>query len=316
MRRIFGVMLMVLVLTTSEARAGESEGPTLGAPIATGDQLIYYYDTRANFTTFITLRNNGFSEMTVSFLYYGPTFSTPFSRAVTLTAGEVKVIDVGSLRGDGLPAQAGIAIATAVSISGQPIVTRALTGNFTVANLLTGSAFGASAAGRSAFQSNGEPPTFETVIDGVNVRLQFIRPLSATLSAYYDPTTLAPVGNGGNQLIFINFEDEYAPTYRAAIGSTTWFLAATRQNGSLIADTTFTANGVTVTDLASVAGTGVNGSAGSMLFTAADSPNLNRLIYFTESLGTFGTGYLLPEQSARPAAVCTVPAATSSAAPE
>ena len=57
----------------------------------------------------------------------------------------------------------------------------------------------------------------------------------------------------------------------------------------------FIANGVTVSDLASVAGAGVNGTTGSMRFITEVGPqNSNRMVYFTESLGTFGTGYLLP----------------------
>ncbi len=77
------------------------------------------------------------------------------------------------------------------------------------------------------------------------------------------------------------------PTYGASIGSTTWNLAATRGNGAGIAETTFTSNGVTVTDLASVIGPGVNGAAGSVSFAAeTDTPSLNRLVYFTEALGT------------------------------
>jgi len=290
------MLLVALVLVASQARAGELEILPRGAPAAMGDQLIFYYDARVDFTTFITIRNTSGSEVTVSLLFYGPTFSTPFSKAVTLAAGALTIVDVGGLRGTGLPSQPGVAIATVVNLSGQPIITRALTGNFTVANLLTGSAFGANAAARSAFANDGPDPSNGTPIDGTTVRFQPIRPSSALLAAYYDPASLAPVANSGNQLIFINFEDTYAPTYGASIGSTTWNLEATRGNGAGIAETTFTSNGVTVTDLASVIGPGVNGAAGSVSFQAeTDTPLLTRLVYFTEALGTFGTGYLLPE---------------------
>ena len=296
MRKFVGMLLVALVLVASQARAGELEILPRGAPAAMGDQLIFYYDARVDFTTFITIRNTSGSEVTVSILFYGPTFSTPFSKAVTLAAGALTIVDVGGLRGTGLPSQPGVAIATVVSLSGQPIVTRALTGNFTVANLLTGSAFGANAAARSAFANDGPDPSNGTPIDGTTVRFQPIRPSSALLAAYYDPASLAPVANSGNQLIFINFEDTYVPTYGASIGSTTWNLDATRANGAGIAETTFTSNGVTVTDLASVIGPGVNGAAGSVSFRAeTDTPLLTRLVYFTEALGTFGTGYLLPE---------------------
>jgi hypothetical protein len=62
-----------------------------------------------------------------------------------------------------------------------------------------------------------------------------------------------------------------------------------------------TVSGVTVTDLASVLGAGVNGSGGGISFFAdAGSSEPNRLVYFAEALGTFGTGYLLPPIQQRP----------------
>lgn len=131
--------------------------------------------------------------------------------------------------------------------------------------------------------------------------LQHIRPRTALLEAYYDPATLAPVSAGGNQVIFINFEDTYGPAYGATVGSTTWNLSARRANGAGISEGAFTASGVTVSDLASVVGAGVNGAAGGIVFSAdADTTELNRLVYFAESLGTFGTGYLLPPLNQRP----------------
>ena len=58
---------------------------------------------------------------------------------------------------------------------------------------------------------------------------------------------------------------------------------------------TFGASGVVVTDLASVASSGVDGASGSIRFSAAPvEESVTRLIYFVEALGTFGTGYLLP----------------------
>lgn len=288
--------VLVLALGARATAADVGNVAPLGSPQTVGDQLIFYYDARAEFTTFLTLRNTSGDDVTLSVLFYGPAFGTPFSKAVTLAGGALTILDVGSLRGSGLPAQPGIAIATAVNLSGQPVVTGALTGNFTIANLQTGSAFGAAAAARSAFRDNGDVPDAGTVIDGSDrARFQLIRPSSALLAAYYDPATLAPVSSSGNQLIFVNFEDSYNPTYGATIGSTTWNVSATRANGAGITATPFTSNGVTVSDLASVAGPGVNGAAGSMLFMAQDDTALNRLVYFTEALGTFGTGYLLPE---------------------
>ena len=301
MRRMFGMLLAALVLVGGAARGEARDVETIGAPLAIGDQLIFYYDARDDYTTFLTVKNGGNDQLTVAILFYGPTFSTPLSKAITLPGGALEVVDVGALRANGLPDQPGVAIATAVNLGGQPVVSQALTGNFTVANLSTGSAFGANAAARLAYQDDGDLADVGDVIDGSNnARLQNIRPQSALLAAYYDPRSLAPVQNGGNQLVFINFEDDYSPRFGATIGSTTWNLSATRSNGSGINSTSFVATGVTVSDLASVVGTGVNGSAGSITFTAeSDTKNLNRLVYFTESLGTFGTGYLLPQVNPR-----------------
>jgi hypothetical protein len=285
----------MLVLGTTLAQAGQVGQPPLETPEAFGDQMIFYYDARADFTTFITIRNASNDQLTISVLFYGPTFSTPFSKAVTLAGGALTIIDVGSLRGAGLPAQPGVAIATPVNLAGQAITTQALTGNFTVANLLTGSAFGAHGAARSAYMADFDRPILGTVIGPNTAVFQTIRPNTALLATYYDPSSLAPVSSSGNQLIFINFQDTYEPTYGATIGSTTWNVDAVRANGAGISNGPFTTNGVTVSDLASVAGPGVNGAAGSMFFVAQNaSPGLNRLVYFAESLGTFGTGYLLP----------------------
>src|SRR5581483_7402265 len=253
-------------------------------------------------------------ELDVRILYYSGGFSVPFQQDVTLAAGALRIIDVGGLRESGLASQAGVALAFAVNGGGAPIVTRALTGNFTVANLATQSAWGAPAAARSAVSSvlkttSGPvagasgfspfivPPT-GTVIDGNSVFLQPIQPTALDLATYYDPEDLAPVAQSGNQLIFVSFVDVPGATYSAAPASTPWDLTARRGDGSSIASTTFGASGVNVTDLASVVGPGVNGSAGSIRFTANPvSENVTRMIFFAESLGTFGTGYRLPVPS-------------------
>ncbi len=296
MRRIVAVLsVMLALLVASRAQAGNAGFVAREAPVAQGDQLIFYYDARPDYTTFITIRNNSNLDLTVNILFYGPTFGAPFSRTLPLTGGAFTIVDIGSLRDSGLPAQPGIALAAAVNVAGQPIVSRALTGNSTVANLLTGSAFGAAAAGRFALDANGVGPLTERVIDGNPVRFQPVRASTALLAGYYNPDSLAPAANGGNQLIFINFEDVYQPTYGVTSGSTTWQIVATRDDGSGVAAVTFTANGVTVSDLATVLGPGVNGAAGGINFaTQTDTPGLTRLVYFTEALGTFGTGYLLP----------------------
>ncbi len=290
----------MFVLAAKGAQGGGVENVS-DVPDPFGDQVIYYYDARPGFTTFITLRNFTSSARSVNVLFYGPSFSTPFSQTIALNSGQLTIIDVGGLRDSGLPAQAGVAIATVVDGLGRPISTRALAGSFTVANLLTGSAFGANAAARSAKTAGGGRFAEETIIGPDNGVLAAIRPVTALLTAYYDPATLAPVSASGNQIIFINFSDTYAPAYGATSGFTTWSVFASAASGIRFPDTRFTANGVQITDLVSLLGADASGSAGGIAFLAdtEDTAGLNRLVYFTESLGTFGTGYLLPPTQMR-----------------
>jgi hypothetical protein len=49
-----------------------------------------------------------------------------------------------------------------------------------------------------------------------------------------------------------------------------------------------------VSDLSTVAGVDLGGSAGRLRFSIRSPSAANRIIYFAESLGTFATGYALP----------------------
>jgi hypothetical protein len=269
----------------------------LSAPQAVGDQVIFFFDARTNFTTYLTLRSTASSALNVQMLFYTGDFPAPSSQDVSLNPGQLRIVDVGSLRDVGLPSAAGVVIATAVDGSDRPLVTRALAGNFTVANVLVNSAWGAGGAARSAAQQGSEdPPPLGSLIDGTSIRLPAIAPTAADLAAYYNPDDLAPAADGGNQLIFIGFQDVPGETYAATPVNVAWDVQARRNSGATIANTLFNADGIVVSDLASVAGAGVNGASGWIRFTApvvASPPT--RLIYFTETLGTFGTGYLLPD---------------------
>jgi len=300
--------IALAAITACPARAGILINPnTIDRPEGKGDQLIFYYDARANFTTFLNLHNESGSSIDVEVLFYNPTFSSPFTRAISLDAHETRIVDVSALKtGEpALAAQFGVAIATAVDHAGKAIVTRALSGNFTVANLQVSSAWGAPAAARSAVFSGGpflralpisSIPDTGTVIDGTTVVLPAIQPTNAHLAVYYNPETLAPASLGGNQLIFIAFEDVPGEVYSAQVAATTWSVTANRNNGAPIGPIdAFVAGGVSVSDLVSVAGTDVNGASGSMSFnTLPSAAAVNRFIFFTETLGTFATGYLLP----------------------
>jgi hypothetical protein len=295
-RRLIALVALVLLAASTTAEALVLGPEALERPDAQGDQLVFYYDARPSFTSFLTVRNVMPGNITVNVLFYGPGFdAAPFSQTFSLAAGGLRVLDMGALRDGGLPAQPGAAFATAVNEVGTAVVTGALTGNFTVANLATGSAWGAPAAARSAVNADGSFPALGSVIDNQTVSLRPIRAAGLELAAFYNPDDLAPAETGGNQLVFLNFEDVVGLPLRVQVGATDWNVFATRADGTSIADTTFTATGVVVSDLAAVVGGEVGGSAGSMRFTSFVFPaRQSRLIFFAEALATFGTGYLLP----------------------
>lgn len=311
------VVLILAIAAALPAAAAEKIFPgAIARPNNKGDQVIFYYDVRDGFTTFLNLRNEAASALRVDIQYYGPDFGTPFTQTITLPAtagksgapgtGGLVVIDVGALRAGGLAATPGVAIATGVDDAGHAIVTRGLAGNFTVANVATGSAWGSPAAARSGIVPPAETsdacapkepaPKLGTAIDGTSVVFTPIQPSTADLTAYYDPATLAPAALGGNQLIFLSFIDVPGPVYGAAAAETTWSVAAVRNTGEPFPPTFVHATGVKVSDLAAEVGA-VGGSSGAATFAADPrSAPLTRLVFFTESLGTFSTGYLLPRK--------------------
>ncbi len=306
------VTLALFGLSALPVRAGIAINPAaIDRPEGKGDQVIFYYDARPEFTTFVNLHNDSGSDLTVQILFYGPGFSEPFVHTITLAGGGTSIIDIADLKSTvpALPAQFGVAIATAINGAGKTIVSRALSGSFTVANLQVQSAWGAFGAARAAIFSLSGPllsapgaeaisasPDLGAVIDGTTVLLEPIQPLNAHLAVYYNPETLPAASLGGNQLIFISFVDVAGDTYSAESSSTNWSVDAKRSNGSAIGSTgSFAVNGVAVSDIVSVVGAGANGSSGSISFNATTSGlALNRFIFFTETLGTFATGYLLP----------------------
>lgn len=300
--RALGALLFVVLVTRAAVAAVTAPG-AVARPDGRGDQVIAYYDARDGFTSFINLRNESSAPVTVSMLFYDATFTHALAKTITIDALSLTTIDIGALRQEGLAVSAGVVFATTVNAAGAPIVTRALAGNFTVANLATNSAWGAPALARSAVEPSARKPTpapapppvpVATVIDGTDILLPPIQPGNADLATYFDPDGIAR-GGGSNQLIFIAFEDVPGPVYGARAGQASWTLQALDKHGTQVAITTFNPSGVVVSDLVSLAGAETNGSSGGITFIAAGTTNpLTRLIFFTESLGPFTTGYLLP----------------------
>ena len=135
----------------------------------------------------------------------------------------------------------------------------------------------------------------EEVVDGVNIVYQSLQPQTLTLAAYYDPRTLAPVAAHGNQVIFVNLKNAATAGAFVTAGSTTWTVDGAGQEGALPIFTTVTVSGVTEMDLVSLVGEAANRGPGRFFFNTTDTDlGESRLIFFVQSLGTFGTGYLLP----------------------
>jgi hypothetical protein len=293
----------LLLALAPHATAAVSAPGAVGRPDGRGDQVIAYYDARDGFTTFINLRNESSAAVSVKVLLYDATFAQSFTKTITIDAFNVTTIDVGGLRGEGLSPSAGIAFATTVNASGAPIVSRALAGNFSIANLATSSAWGAPALARSAVEPSARKPppapsppplALATVIDGSDILLPPIQAGNADLATYYDPDFVARSG-GSNQLIFVAFEDVPGATYTAQAGQVAWTVQAVNKHGEQVGLATFNVSGVVVSDIASVVGADANGSAGGIVFIAPGTTKpVTRLIFFTESLGPFTTGYLLP----------------------
>ncbi len=299
MRRLMAIG-WALALLVGSARTTHAIVVPLAEPASVGSQLIFYYDTREGFTTFANLGQVGLEPVIVRVEFYGPTFDPTTQPAVNTYILEpfgTRVIDVGALKeGIGLAAQQGIAVASVVNDASEPIHVPSLTGNFTVANLATGSAWGSPAVARSArFEFDGSTVPVGVVVDGVTVVYQSIQPERLTLAAYYDPRTLAPVSAHGNQVIFVNLTNAATKGAFVTPGSTTWEIDVGPHEGGPSTFTTVTVSGVTEFDLVSLVGEAANGGAGGLLFGSREMHiGESRLIFFAQSLGTFGTGYLLP----------------------
>ena len=293
MTTILGAVLLLLsCVTTTRAQLIISEPDLSG-----GSQLIFYYDAREGSTTFLNVRNSGSQPVRVHFLLCSPTFESQIIQAFTLAAGAVRVIDIGAEKAAGtIPAQQGIALLSVVNEDLLPIEQPVLTGNFTVANLATGSAWGSPAIGRSARSViDGKAPPTGTVINAMTVLYQIIEPDILRLATYYNPETLAPVEARGSQIIFVNFQDSFANALLLASASTTWDVTATRGAEGTPLSGQIEVSGVTDRDLVSVFGTEANGASGGGGFTrVGGSVNATRFIFFVQALGTFGMGHLLP----------------------
>lgn len=285
---------------TSEVTIDPSLGIVGTRSSGFGDQLLYFWDGREGFTTFLAVRNLGSEDLTIEMQLYGPDLGEPFSDIVSVPARGAEIFDIQELRERGLDTDFGLAVAHAIGPSGEPVVSQALAGSLTVANLSTSSAWGATATARIAVELDGGetqlPPTGD-VIDGENVLLRAVRPESVVLPLYFDPDSLDPAELDGNQIVFLTFNDEPGIPFRATARGTTWAIEAHKSDGTPLSSADWTSEGVVVSDIVSVLGEESRGSAGSATLRTVAGGAYNRILFFTQSLANFGTGVLLPEES-------------------
>lgn len=294
------------------------------APSSRGDQLVFYYDARDGRTSFLNLRNLDPQPTTVGLVFYSADLSEVSGQTLSLPARGLRTIDVGALRAGGLPAGVGIAVATGVNASAEAVVTKALSGSFTVANLATGSAWGAPAVRRRARLVEPGPDGDDgasrgSVIDGTTVALEPVEAGTANLANYYDPETLRPAAEGGNELVIFSFADAPGRVAGIASGASRWLATARRRSGVSLSPRTLDVSGVRLTDLVSVFGADVNGSAGSLELeldlAASPIEGVHRVVFFAEALGTFGTGYRLPARAPAAPGPSPSPSATPATTP-
>lgn len=276
---------------------GSRERLTVAQGGPRGDQVVFFYDAREGFRSFLSVANEGAELLLVEVLLYGASLETAFPVVFELPAGGTRTVDVEAERARGLAPEPGVAFATAVRSDGQPVVSRALSGSLSVANLSTSSSWGAAGAARLAFYVNDDRaslPPLGRGIDGTRIRLQRIAPEVLHLPVYFDPASLDGSPTSGSQLVFVSFRDLSGAAYAATAETGAWALRASHQSGAPIPAESYATEGVDVVDLASVLGAEILGSGGRVELRADEPAAQNRLVYFVQALGPFATGYALP----------------------
>lgn len=290
---------------TRTPRPTSSAGTTPGAPTpvapsgstahSRGDQLLAYFDARDGFTSFVGIANTGAEPLLVRVDVRGADLRLALSWRETLAATTTRTIDVGALRASGLGAEPGLLLVTAIDGTGAAIASDALAGNFTVAHLDRGAAWGAAAIPRRArVAATGAAAPGGTIIDGATVVLETIRPSAVELAAYHAPATLDRHEVGGNQVIFASFDDVAGAAPEVVPAAMRWVVDAVRQDGAAIEAAALDTSGVEVTHLEELLGADAADAPGRLELVARTPSADNRLVFFAQSLGSFATGYLLP----------------------
>jgi hypothetical protein len=285
-------MLVIAVLATVHGTelSARAQG-TIGEPLAAGDQLLFFFDTRTPRVSFVSVSNPADEAVTIEVLIP----AAGLRESVELPALGNQVIDPTALA----PNQRGLLILTPIldSEDHQPVVPpEPILGSYTIANLLLGAAFGGNALARRAVEDGSFAAPGE-IVDGSTVRYQTVSPASLAIPVYFDPSTVGPPEQDGNRLQLAAFGDEYDGGQYELVPLLGSVEAQFFDNGGteVAQRTAPLANGLLDIGLEALAGTTLTSSGKVFLTFLPDGTTGNFLGLFSQSLGTFGAGGVLPE---------------------
>jgi hypothetical protein len=282
---------------------------TIGTPLASGDQLIFFYDARPGRTPFLSVSNPSSDAINVQVAYYNAALDTILGEEVVAIeqAGNL-VIDptssttAGSAGGVAV-GNAGLAVITPVAGPGssQAVVPPApLTGNFTLANVTLGSAFGENAIGRLAVNGSGGHASAGQNVNGSTIRYQRFTPEVLMVPVFFNPNSLGAPENDGNRVILAAFNDVYTPSFGLTPLSdnptATFF---NRQGVQFAPSNGFAVSGVLLSNLQEVSGGASFNSSGKVFFDV-NAGGGNVFGIFSQSQGPFASGQRMPAVDAVP----------------
>jgi hypothetical protein len=139
---------------------------------------------------------------------------------------------------------------------------------------------------------SGDRAAAGSAVDGSGVRYEEFEPGILTVPVYFNPQTLEPPEIDGNRVFLASFSDGYGPPFTVSAAAQNLTATYFDTAGAQVATNGVAVNGLLLSDLEALAGVTLN-SSGKVFFSgASDSANLFGL--FSQSLGTFASGQLMP----------------------
>lgn len=286
---------------------GEALAQTLiAAPGTSGDQLLFVYDATPGRTLFLVVANVSPDSLTLEVAWYSQNLTQRLATQFReLAAGANVILDPGQVQG--VAGNAGLTVVTPVvsATDTRPVVpapfretlpsapSGSLVGGFTLADLSANSAFGQNPLARVAVDAAGNRAPAGAIVDGTTILYQRIAPDVLFIPFYFNPAG----GTLTNRAFVGAFEDRYAASgFSVGPVSLDLDVALVDATGDNFANGTLPVNGVTFTDLQSLAGGTPFTSSGKVLLGLDDllPANVNLVGLISQSLGTFAVGQGMP----------------------